>query len=171
MKMKKITGIIIALLLMFNVFAQDELNIKDKTWSTQVGFGTRRNINLLEISKEFNLNDKSSFYITSGGLLSALGVGYSFSNNYNKDGICFSTGIGFAGLYYKSPQDTTKDEGLPVLKTFNTSLLYQWRIGKQSFLSLGLMSGIYQVYFGEKQTNKIYTGEYILPVIAYDYRF
>ena len=161
----------ILLLIVGCVFSQDDLNIKDKTWSAQIGLGTRRNLNILEISKEFNINDKSSFYITSGGILSALGVGYSFSNNYNNDGICFSTGIGFAGLYYKSPQDTTKEEDLPVLKTFNTSLLYQWRIGKQSFLSVGLMSGIYQVYFGKKQTNKIYTGKYILPVITYDYRF
>ena len=91
------------------------------------------------------MQDKSSFYITSGGILSALEVGNSFSNNYNKEGICFSTGIGFSNLYYKSLQDTTKNEDLPVLKTFNTSLLYQWRIGKQSFLSVGLMSGIYQV--------------------------
>ena len=166
-----IRRLIILLLIVGCVFAQDELNIRDKTWSAQFGFGTRRNVNLLEISKEFNINDKSSFYITSGGIATFLGVGYSFSNNYNKDGICFSTGIGFAGLYYKSPQDTTKDEDLPVLKTFNTSLLYQWRIGKQSFLSVGLMSGIFQVYFGKKQTNKIFTGEYILPVITYDYRF
>ena len=166
-----IRRLIILLLIVGCVFALDELNIKDKTWSAQIGLGTRRNLNIFEISKEININDKSSFYITSGGILSALGIGYSFSNNYNKDGICFSTGIGFAGLYYKSPQDTTKDEDLPVLKTFNASLLYQWRIGKQSFLSIGLMCGIFQVYFGKKQTNKIFTGEYILPVITYDYRF
>ena len=166
-----IRRLIILLLIVGCVFAQDELNIKDKTWSAQIGLGTRRNLNLLEISKEFNINDKSSFYITSGGIVTLLGVGYSFSNNYNKDGVCFSTGIGFSALNTKSLQDTTKDEDLPVLKTFNTSLLYQWRIGKQSFLSVGLMSGIYQVYYGAKRTNKIYTGEYILPVITYDYRF
>jgi hypothetical protein len=61
-----IRRLIILLLIVGCVFAQDELNIKDKTWSAQIGLGTRRNLNLLEISKEFNINDKSSFYITSG---------------------------------------------------------------------------------------------------------
>ena len=40
------------ILMVGSLFSQDELNLKDKTWSAQIGFGTRRNLNIFEISKD-----------------------------------------------------------------------------------------------------------------------
>ena len=53
---------------------------------------------------------------------------------------------------------------------------YQWNIGKQLFLSSGLMAGIHYNYGGEEchYGNCFKTSEksgYILPTISLDYRF
>ena len=98
-----------------NLFSQDELNLKDKTWSAQIGFGTRRNLNIFEISKDFKINDMSSFYLTVGGPLSSIGAGYSFSNNYNENGLCFSASIGQSLLHYDSEQSDVEKDDLPSL--------------------------------------------------------
>jgi len=70
-----------------------------------------------------------------------------------------------------SIQDSTKQEYLPLLMSMNTSLLYQFRISNRSFLSVGLMPGLFQLYIGAKQGENIRTFDYILPVLTYDYRF
>ena len=154
-----------------NLFSQDELNLKDKTWSAQIGFGTRRNLNIFEISKDFKINDMSSFYLTFGGPLSSIGAGYSFSNNYNENGLCFSASIGQSLLYYDSEQSDVEKDDLPSLLTMNVSCLYQWRISNQGFLSVGLMAGIFTLYFEDNQVDKTKDIRYILPVLTYDYRF
>ena len=154
-----------------SLFSQDELNLKDKTWSAQIGFGTRRNINIFEISKDFKINDKSSFYLTVGGPLSSIGAGYSFSNNYNENGLCFSASIGQSLLHYDSEQSDVEKDDLPSLLTMNVSCLYQWRISNQGFLSVGLMAGVFTLYFVDNQVNKTKDIRYILPVLTYDYRF
>ena len=41
-------------------FAEDKLNIKDKTWSAQAGFGTRQSLGTFGISKDFKITDKIS---------------------------------------------------------------------------------------------------------------
>ena len=159
------------ILMVGNLFSQDELNLKDKTWSAQIGFGTRRNINIFEISRDFKINDKSSFYLTVGGPLSSIGAGYSFSNNYNENGLCFSASIGQLLLHYDSEQSDVEKDDLPSLLTMNASYLYQWRISNQGFLSVGLMAGIFTLYFGKNQVDKTKDIRYILPVLTYDYRF
>ena len=159
------------ILIIGSLFSQDELNLKDKTWSAQIGFGTRRNINIFEISKDFKINDMSSFYLTVGGPLSSIGAGYSFSNNYNEDGLCFSASIGQSLMHYDSEQSDVEKDDLPSLLTMNVSCLYQWRISNQGFLSVGLMAGIFTLYFEDKQVDKTKDIRYILPVLTYDYRF
>ena len=154
-----------------SLFSQDELNLKDKTWSAQIGFGTRRNLNIVEISKDFKINDMSSFYLTVGGPLSSIGTGYSFSNNYNEDGLCFSASIGQSLMHYDSEQSDVEKDDLPSLLTMNASYLYQWRISNQGFLSVGLMAGVFTLYFVDNQVNKTKAIRYILPVLTYDYRF
>ena len=159
------------ILMVGSLFSQDELNLKDKTWSAQIGFGTRRNINIFEISRDFKINDKSSFYLTVGGPLSSIGAGYSFSKNYNENGLCFSASIGQSLLHYDSEQSDVEKDDLPSLLTMNASYLYQWRISNQGFLSVGLMAGIFTLYFGKNQVDKTKDIRYILPVLTYDYRF
>ena len=159
------------ILMVGSLFSQDELNLKDKTWSAQIGFGTRRNLNIFEISKDFKINDMSSFYLTVGGPLSSIGAGYSFSKNYNENGLCFSVSIGQSVLHYDSEQSDVEKDDLPSLLTMNISCLYQWRISNQGFLSVGLMAGIFTLYFEDKQVDKTKDIRYILPVLTYDYRF
>ena len=135
-----------------------KINIKDKTWSVQAGFGTRRNWNLIEISKDFKISEDGSFYLTAGLGATLIGGGFSFSSDYNEKGLIFSGSLGI----------TT--QGLP---SINGSLLYQWRMGDQGFFSLGLMAGVYSIYddaYAEAMDSRTAI-PYVLPVICFDFRF
>ena len=132
--------------------------IKDKTWSLQAGFGTRRNFNLLELSKDFKISNNTSFYITAGLGATLLAGGFSFSTDYNESGLCFSTNFGI----------TTQ-----ALPSLNGSLLYQLRLADRAFLSFGAMAGVYSIYWDDWDAYYDYRTAvpYILPVLAFDIRF
>ena len=61
------------------LFAEDKLNIKDKTWSAQAGFGTRQSLGTVGISKDFMITEKISSYLIIG--FPTASVGISFSNS------------------------------------------------------------------------------------------
>ena len=115
------------------------------------GFGTRRNFSVLEISKDFKISEDGSFYLTAGVGATLVGGGFSFSSDYNEKGLIFSGSLGI----------TT--QGLP---SINGSLLYQWRMGDQGFISSGLMLGVNDIYVEGDGSHG-----YVLPVLCFDYRF
>ena len=55
--------------------------------------------------------------------------------------------------------------------SLNGNLSYQWRVGNQGFITAGLMAGMFyteEYYYGYYRTTEL---PYILPTIAFDYRF
>jgi hypothetical protein len=62
--------------------------------------------------------------------------------------------------------------------TLNANVSYQWRIGNQGFISLGLMGGIYGIedgyeydYWDERYYSRNVEIPYLLPTLSFDYRF
>ena len=83
------------------------------------------------------------------------GLGIAYQNNYNGNGVNFSHTVGFYA------------DGNQYLTSLHLSLNYQWAIGKQSFISTGIMWGL----FDHEVHNSIKTAEYLYPTVSYDYRF
>ena len=105
------------------------------------------------ISTDIKIGENASFFLTSGIGTALIGAGFSYQSNYNNNGVNLSTTCGFqnlSGYYFLSG---------------NMSANYQWRIGKQNFLSAGLEGGFIFLII------PLLTQPYILPTISYDYRF
>jgi len=140
-------------------------NSSNKTRSVAVGFGTNRSLTLLGLSRDFRLGNHFSFFLTAGIGTALSGMGIAYQNNYNENGVNFSTTF---GIY---------TDGDNPLGSLNLSLNYQWKIGKQSFISAGIMGGSYEYnnltyycYDGYCE-DIIHSQEYVFPTISYDYRF
>ena len=169
--MKKILFITI---LIIGVVFSNELpsNMSDKTWSISAGLGTNRNFYILGISKDLRINNNFSCFITTGipipsGLGASgstfFGTGLSFQNNYNNKGfnIAFNYGL-----------QLVNDNKYHI---WHAVANYQWKIGKQLFLSSGLMAGWYYtegviLSYGNPIQKSEKSG-YALPTISLDYRF
>jgi len=128
------------------------VDIKDKTWSYQFGFGTHRSLSLFAVSKDLRIGNNSAIFITAGLGSAIIGGGFSIQSNYNDYGLnlSFTVGLNLAG------------------PTLNGNLSYQWKIGNQSFVTAGIMTGIFYAYddwYGYEEY------PYILPTVAIDYRF
>jgi hypothetical protein len=170
--MKKL---LLLVLLVIEVLSCNELPLKvsDKTWSISAGLGTNRNFYFLGISKDLRINNNFSCFITTGipvpsafgaGGRNFFGTGMSFQNNYNNKGFNIAFNYGLQLINNRK------------YHIWHTVINYQWKIGKQLFLSSGLMGGVHynpggkECYFG----NCILTTEkvgYSLPTISLDYRF
>ena len=169
--MKKLLTLII-----IGVIFSNELpsNISDKTWSISAGLGTNSSFSLLGLSKDFRINNNISCFITTGIGYSIIGTGFSFQNNFNNNGFNIALNYGLqliSGDYYD--HITTEDRQHYI---WHSVANYQWKIGKQLFLSSGLMAGIHYNYGGEEcyDGNCFKTSEksgYALPTISLDYRF
>ena len=167
--------LIIALLIVGFIFSNElPSNISDKTWSISAGLGTNRNFYFLGISKDLRINNNFSCFITTGIPVPSasgasgstfFGTGMSFQNNYNNKGfnIAFNYGL-----------QLINDNKYHII--WHAVANYQWQIGKQLFLSSGLMGGVHynsggkECYDGDCHliTEKV---GYALPTISLDYRF
>ena len=138
-------------------------DISDKTWSVAGGLGTNRSLTLIGISKDIKIGENASFFLTTGIGTALIGAGFAYQSNYNKNGVNLSATCGYQNL-----------NGYNFLSG-NMSANYQWRIGKQSFLSAGLMGGFF--FYKEEVCDYGYceddtfTQPYIFPTISYDFRF
>ena len=118
------------------------------------------------------LNNFSCFITTGIPVPSAFGTGgenffgtgMSFQNNYNNKGfnIAFNYGL-----------QLINNKKYPI---WHAVINYQWKFGKQFFLSSGLMGGVHYNPGGKECNwgNCILTTEkvgYSLPTISLDYRF
>ena len=170
--MKKL--LFIALLIVGFVFSNElPSNISDKTWSISAGLGTNRSFSFLGLSKDFRINNIFSYFITAGIGYSIIGTGLSFQNNYNNNGFNIALNYGLQlieGDYYNHL--TTEDRQHYI---WHAVANYQWKIGKQLFLSSGLMAGWYYtdgviLSYGNPIQKSEKSG-YSLPTISLDYRF
>ena len=164
--MKKLLFIV---LLIIGLAFSNELpsNISDKTWSISVGLGTNRSFSFLGLSKDFRINNIFSYFITTGIGYSIIGTGLSFQNNYNNNGFNIALNYGLQLI------DELEDSKYYIWYAVAN---YQWKIGKQIFLSSGLMGGLYHTEGGTECSagNCISNLEkvgYFLPTISLDYRF
>ena len=129
-----IRRLIILLLIVGCVFSNEiPSNISDKTWSISAGLGTNRSFAFLGLSKDFRINNNFSYFITTGIGYSIIGAGLSFQNNYNNKGFNIALNYGVQLI---------SDNKYHI---WHAVANYQWKIGKQIFLSSGLMGGWYWV--------------------------
>ena len=135
-------------------------DISDKGWSVAGGLGTNRSLTLIGISKDFRFLSNYSFFITAGIGTALPGIGISFQNNVNNNGINLSVTLGASYTMY----------GLE--PTIHSNLCYQWKFENNTFLSLGIMGGYFWVEdyddYGDLDTIAY---PYIFPTISYDFRF
>ena len=173
--MKKSLLHIFFVLLFIGVLICNEFssNISDKTWSISAGLGTNRSFSFLGLSKDFRINNNFSCFISTGIGKTIIGTGLSFQNNYNNNGFNIALNYGLqliSGDYYD--HITTEDRQHYI---WHSVANYQWKIGKQIFLSTGIMVGWFYsenvaFSFGGAIQNSEKT-EYALPTISLDYRF
>lgn len=136
-------------------------SIKNKTFSIQIGFGNHRSMNLIGFSKDFRIGNNASFYLTAGLGAQLIGAGFALQGNYNESGLNISAVLGANA----------------VAPTINGNISYQWRIGNQGFISLGLVGGIIGTeeytydYWEDRYYNKYVEIPYLLPTLSFDYRF
>ena len=164
--MKKL--LLIALFIVGFVFSNElPSNISDKTWSISAGLGTNRSFAFLSLSKDFRINNNFACFVTTGIGYSIIGTGLSFQNNYNNKG--FNIALNY-GLQLIGELEDSK------YYIWYAVANYQWKIGKQIFLSSGLMGGWYyteggkECYYGNCILN-IEKIRYALPTMSLDYRF
>jgi len=131
----------------------------DKTKSIAIGFGTNRSMTLLGISRDFKIGKNGSFFLTSGIGTALFGLGLGYQSDYNNNGINLSTTLG-AQLILE----------YGILPSWHNSINYQWNTGGQSFISVGLMGGIFW-YEDCWWYCSAEVAPYILPTVSYDIRF
>ena len=145
--------------------------VSDKTWSFAGGFGTNRSLSLLGISKDFRIGNNLSVFLSAGFPLVAVGLGFVHQSNYNNNGTNISATL--RQVYAQASASAGRQQ-------FFTSkggvASYQWRLGKQGFISAGLMLGIHPDAISICDTNGLCTTdinyrEYIFPMVAFDFRF
>lgn len=117
------------------------------TWTTQLGIGTPRSLNLIGITKDFKMGEKGSLFITTGLGINLIGVGYARQKNYNGNGLVLSGTLGHNG-------------GGP---TLSAAITHQWRISNHGFFSAGLMAGSFTTDEGD--------GSLVFPTLSFDLRY
>ena len=127
---------------------------RPRTWSINAGFGTSRNFNFLEITKDVIVGRNFSLFVSAGLGLHLLGGGIAYQRHYNEKGVVLSESIGW---------DFWDGDGVLILLS-NTLVAYQWPLGRRGFLVTGAglvvdVSG----YFAD--------GVLPYPVLSYEFRF
>jgi len=140
-------------------------NIKSNTRSLGIGFGNQKvGFALLGFSNDFKLTENLSVFLSAG--IPSVGFGFSHQSNYNNNGTHISATLG--QFYVEETEE--------FITSIGAVASYQWRLGKQGFISAGLMLGILPNaisscdYDGDC-TYTINDYEYIFPMVSYDYRF
>lgn len=127
-------------------------DISDKTISIAAGVSTNKNLNVVQLTKDFKFSKKWAFFI-GVGYSNVLVLGLAAQSNYNNSGVIFgyASAIDFIG------------EGRATM-----SLGYQWRINDSNiFFTLGGGYGNHLSDLG----GDIKVTTYLYPVISLDMRF
>ena len=123
--------------------------LQPRTWSINAGFGTSRNFNFLEITKDVIVWRNLSLFVSAGiGLRIYLGGGITYQSHYNEKGLVLSTSVGIPPF----PEDYI---------VTNASIAYQWPLGRRGFLVTG--AGL--IIFLD------YGDAFPYPVLSYEFRF
>ncbi len=123
--------------------ADDQL---PRTWSINAGFGSSRNANFLEITKDLFVGSHFSLFVSAGVVFENMSGGIAYRRRYNEKGLVLSTSVGLSFMIEEF--------------TANTLIAYQWPLGRRGFLVTG--AGLLFI-----------EGEEIwpYPVLSYEYRF
>jgi len=121
---------------------------RPRTWSINAGFGTSRNFNFLEITKDVIVGRNLSLFVSAGIGFEILAGGITYQSHYNEKGLVLSTSLGWDFL----------EGGELVLGTF---IAYQWPLGRRGFLVTGA-GFIYSFHFEDALA---------FPVLSYEFRF
>lgn len=111
----------------------------DKTKSYHYGLFHPNGLGIFGYSVEKKIDDRIYRYYTFG-LPSGASIGYSYYSNFNGDGLTATIGIGIGIV-------------------FNTSIAYQFHLGREKYVKVG----------AGYTTNISYTG--MFPVLSYEQRF
>ncbi|NQV14842.1 hypothetical protein HQ531_05230 [bacterium] len=131
-------------------------DLSNATWAAQFGIGTPRSINLIGVTKDFKLGEKSSIFITAGLGINLIGVGYARYKNYNGNGLVFSGSIGHNGAGF----------------SLNSSVTRQWRVSNHGFFSFGQMASSFKSdEKGDGDEKEVSDGSFLFPTISFDCRF
>ncbi len=126
--------------------------LRPRTWSINAGYGTSRNFNFLEITKDVIVWRNLSLFV-SAGIFEILAGGFTYQRHYNEKGLVLSASV---GLYIPEGFTDFEDDFYA-----NTLIAYQWPIGKRGFLVTG--AGLF--------FNIHYADGFPYPVLSYEYRF
>jgi len=119
-----------------------------RTWSINAGFGTSRNLNFLEITKDFIVGRNLSFFVSAGLGLHLLGGGIAYQRHYNEKGLVLSVSFCAPIIY---------EDFFPY-----TLIAYQWPLGRRGLLVTG--AGLAYSFWLEEVSLPF-------PVLSYEYRF
>lgn len=86
-------------------------------WTFHAGIGSPKAWNLIGITREYMLDDHTTFFITGGLGTALIGAGVAYYGNREGNGVVASSAIGVVDL--------------------QATLAYQLKIGKQDFVSMG----------------------------------
>ena len=179
-----IRRLIILLLIVGSLFAKEDTpntskpNILNKNKSIGIGIFTNKSPNIIRYIHNFQISEKFSFYPLIG-LPYPIGLGLSWQQHYNQNGIVVDLSAGFGHLREK------------VNTWYDFSLFHQWQKGNSSlFTSLGIKFHIAVRYLqeyiqcdedgindcgeiisGMKEVPKTYISPIILPVISIEKKF
>lgn len=104
--------------------AETSTTNKPKTWTFNAGIGSPKAWNYAGITKEYLLDDHTTFFITGGLGTALIGTGIAYYVNREGNGIAVSTTIGIIDL--------------------QATLVYQIKLGAQDFIAAG---GSYGMFF------------------------
>ena len=154
--------------------------LSNQNKSIGIGIFTNKSANLLQYTHNFKISKQFSFYPLIGLPLYPIGLGLSWQQHYNQNGMALDLSAGFGSL---------QDE---VNSWYSFSLFYQWKKGNTSlFSSLGIKfliavkygqeyiicndedekNSCGEIISGKKEVPKTYIGWAILPVISFEKRF
>ena len=150
-------------------------NIENKTWSFGLGSNSKAPVPLI-FTKDFRVSDNSSIYLYLASYRS--GIGYSYQEEYNNNGLIFSISMGSTFLNIYSDYYPTNfyldgevvEECCHLINTI--SLAYQKKAKKRNFWSFGIMLFRGPVFDYNISGDDHYKNETLFaPVIGWDIRF
>ena len=137
--------LVCALLIPVPSRAQEELaapsaSNEPELWTLHAGIGSPKAWNFMGITREYLLDDHTAFYITGGLGTALIGAGITYYDNREGNGVVATSAIGIVDL--------------------QATLAYQFKIGKQDFISVG---GSYGMFFMQCWC--------WLPLLSYEHRY
>ncbi len=104
-------------------------SLDNKKWSISLGLGGNRLFSMIGITRDFKITNGFGMFIGGFGI-PALAIGAYLQPNYNKNGLNGSLALG--------PSSSGNNTELSI------NLNYQWLLGNNGFISLGLSQMVYE---------------------------